>query len=81
MGTARENAKNEKYFFQYADEKLSDVITYRKNLIDAVKRHPKVTNNLEIQSFSTQSVTSERFKRFLAIAKAAGFTIYQVVRL
>ena len=81
MSTELENAKNEKYVFQYDGGCLSKVITYRSNLIKSIQAHSGSKNNESIKNFSTKSVTSERFETFIEIARNAGFTVYQVRKL
>lgn len=81
MSTEHENAKNELYTFQYENEPLSPIVTYRSNLIAAVQSHARAAQNAEIRNFSTVSVAEEKFERFLRIAKSAHFKIYKVVEL
>lgn len=81
MSTEHENAKNELYTFQYGNEPLSPIVTYRSNLIAAVQNHPQAAQNAGIRDFSTESVTDAKFERFLSIAKPAHFKIYKVVEL
>lgn len=77
----RENAKNEQYVFQYGNNSFSEVITYRKHLINSIKADPNAKDNTAIQSFSSESVTSTKLGTFIQIAKDAGYTIYKVEQL
>lgn len=77
----KENAKNEQYIFQHTNDCFSEVITYRKHLINKIKADPHAQENIGIQSFSAESVTSERFEAFIRIARNAGYTIYKVEKL
>ena len=81
MMVERENAKNEQYIVQYNDNPFSEVITYKKHLINNIKSHPKATQNLVIQNFSSESVNDEKFRKFIKIAQAAGYRIYKVINL
>ena len=51
MAIYKENAKNEQYVFQYRRGHLSEVITYRKHLINMIKDDPNTKDNTAIQSF------------------------------
>lgn len=77
----KENAQNEQYIFRYKSGCFSEVITYRKHLINKIKADTNAKENPEIQTFSSESVTSEKLEAFIRIAKAAGYTIYKVVKL
>ena len=77
----KENAKNEQYIFQYGDSCFSDVITYRKHLINSIKGDLRAKNDVAIQAYPSESVTDKRFEAFIKIAKEAGYTIYKVVKL
>lgn len=77
----KENAKNEQYIFQYKSGCFSEVITYRKHLINKIKADLNAQENVEIQAFSSENVTGEKLEAFIRIAKAAGYTIYKVVKL
>lgn len=77
----KENAKNEQYIFQYGDSCFSDVITYRKHLINRIKGDLRAKNDVAIQAYPSESVTDKRFEAFIKIAKEAGYTIYIVVKL
>lgn len=69
-----ENAKNEQYIFQYKNGCFSEVITYRKHLINKIKADLNTQENMAIQTFSSESVTSERFEAFIRIARNAGYS-------
>ena len=77
----KENANNEQYIFQYGDSCFSDVITYRKHLINRIKGDLRAKNDVAIQAYPSESVTDKRFEAFIKIAKEAGYTIYKVVKL
>lgn len=81
MPIDKEYAKNEQYIFQHNNGRFSVAITYRKHLINKIKADPNAKENMAIQTFSSESVTSEKFEAFIRIAKAAGYTIYKVVKL
>lgn len=76
----KENAKNEQYIFQHDNGLFSEVITYKKHLINKIKADQNAKDNAEIQTFSSESVTDERFGKFLKIAGEAGYTIYKVIK-
>lgn len=76
-----ENSKNNQYVFKYKDEPLSEVITYRKYVVKKIQEHEKSKSKSDIQTFSCESVSDERFSRFIRIAKDAGYTIYKVMKL
>ena len=76
-----ENAPNEQYIFQHNNDRFSEVITYRKHLINKIKADPNAKENRAIQTFSSESVTSERFEAFIRIARNAVYTIYKVEKL
>lgn len=73
-----ENSKNLQYVFQYKNDGLSEVITYKVHLINSIKADPNARENAAIQSFPSGSVTDQRFERFVQVAKDAGYTIYKV---
>lgn len=77
----KENAKNEQYIFQYKSGCFSEVITYRKHLINKIKADLHAKENMTIQTFSSESVTSERFEAFIRIARDAEYTVYKVEKL
>jgi tripartite-type tricarboxylate transporter receptor subunit TctC len=81
MSIERENAKNEQYIYRYKGGCFSEIITYRKHLINKIKNDPDMKENMKIQQFSSESVTSERFKSFIEIVKNTGYTIYKVEKL
>lgn len=81
MSIKNENSNNNLYIYRHADGNISEVITYRKYLIEEIKKHPSAKDNMEIQSFSPESVTNDKFEKFISIAKNARFTIYQVNEL
>lgn len=81
MSIEKENAKNEQYIFQYKCGCFGEVITYRKHLINKIKADPNAKENTTLQTFSSESVTSEKFEVFLRIAKDAGYNIYKVTKL
>lgn len=81
MSIYKENAKNEQYIFQYRHGHFSEVITYRKHLINMIKDDPNAKGNTEIQSFSSESVTIEKFEAFIITANNAGYVIYKVEKL
>ena len=81
MQIERENAKNEQYIFQYNNGSFSEVVTYKKHLINKIKSDPNAQKNAEIQAFSSENVTCEKLETFIRIAKAAGYTIYKVTKL
>mgnify|MGYP006949501058 FL=1 len=74
----KENSKNLQYVFQYKNDGLSEVITYKVHLINSIKADPNARKNAAIQSFPSGSVTDQRFERFVQVAKDAGYTIYKV---
>lgn len=77
----KENAQNEQYIFQHNNGRFSEVITYRKHLINKIKADPHAQENMAIQTFPSESVTSEKFEIFIRITEAAGYTIYKAVKL
>lgn len=77
----KENAKNEQYIFQYKSNCFSEVITYRKHLINRIKADTNAKENIAIQTFSSESVTSKKLEAFIQIAKNAGYVIYRVEKL
>lgn len=81
MSIEQENAKNEQYIFQYKGDYFSEVITYRKHLINKIKTNSNAIENTAIQTFSSESVTNTRFESFVLIASDAGYTIYKVEKL
>ena len=58
-----ENSKNLQYVFQYKNDGLSEVITYKVHLINSITAEPNAR---------------ERFERFVQVAKDAGYKIYKV---
>ena len=78
---AQKVQKNNQYVFKYKDEPLSEVITYRKYVVKKIQEHEKLKSNSDIQTFSCESVSDERFSRFIRLAKDAGYTIYKVMEL
>ena len=77
----KENAKNEQYIFRYKCGCFSEIITYRKYLINKIKADPNAKENTEIQTFSSESVTSEKLEAFIQVAKNAGYNIYKIAQL
>lgn len=77
----KENAKNEHHIFRYKNGCFSDLITYRKYLINKTKADPDAKENTAIQTFSSERITSEKLEAFIQIAKDAGYTIYKVEKL
>lgn len=70
--------KNEQYIFRYKSGCFSEVITYRKYLIKKIKADLNTKENMAIQTFSTERITSDKLEAFIQIAKDAGYTIYKV---
>lgn len=81
MPIDKENAKNNQYIFQYKSGCFSEVITYRKHLINKIKAEPNAKENMAIQAFPSESITSEKLEAFIQIAKDAGYVIYKVEKL
>ena len=77
----KENAKNEQYIFQYHNGCFSEVITYKKHLINKIKNDLNAKDSVEIQNFFSENVTDKKLEAFIKIAKDAGYTIYKVTRL
>ena len=71
----KENAKNEQYVFKYLNENISEVITYKKHVIINIKNHPAANDNADIQNFPSESVTDDKFDRFISVAGNARFKI------
>lgn len=74
----KENANNEQYIFQYGNSCFSEIITYRKHLINKIKADLNAKENMAIQTFSSESVTCDKLRAFIQIAKDAGYSIYKV---
>ena len=81
MSIERETVKNSQYIYKYKGNSFSNVITYKKHLINKIKGDPNTKENKEVQKFSAESVTDEKFATFVRIASDAGYTIYKVERL
>lgn len=81
MPTETENLKSNQYIFKYNNEAFSQTITYMKNVVEEIHKHPKSKSDLPIQKFSSESVTEQRFSEFVRLAKDAGYTIYKVMEL
>ena len=81
MSIEQENAKNAQYIYQYKCGCLSEVITYKKYLINKIKDDLNPKSNTAIQAFSSEGVTSGKFETFVQIASDAGYTIYKVEKL
>ena len=81
MPTETENLKSNQYIFKYNNEAFSQTITYMKNVVEEIHKHPKSKSSLPIQEFSSKSVTEQRFSEFDRLAKDAGYTIYKVMEL
>ncbi len=81
MPTETENLKSNQYIFKYNNEAFSQTITYMKNVVEEIHKHPKSKSSLPIQKFSSESVTEQRFSEFVRLAKDAGYTIYKVMEL
>ena len=81
MSVYNEDSKNNQYIFKYENDCFSEVITYRKYLIESIKSHPMAIKNEEVQNFSSLSVSDKRWEHFIRIARNAGYTIYKVEKL
>lgn len=81
MQSKEENALDNQYIFRYGNGPFSEVITYRKCLIDEIKKDANTMENHDIQNFSSKSVTDDKLEAFAEIADAAGYTIYKVQKL
>lgn len=81
MPTETENLKSNQYIFKYNNEAFSQTITYMKNVVEEIHKHPKSKSSLPIQEFSSKSVTEQRFSEFVRLAKDTGYTIYKVMEL
>lgn len=81
MPTKEENAPENQYIFRYKSGPFSEVITYRKSLIEEMKKDANALENQAIQNFSSSSVTSDRLEAFAEIARSAGYSIYKVQKL
>ena len=81
MPTETENLKSNQYIFKYNNEAFSQTITYMKNVVEEIHKHPKSKSSLPIQEFSSKSETEQRFSEFDRLAKDAGYTIYKVMEL
>lgn len=77
MQSKEENALDNQYIFRYGSGPFSEVITYRKCLIDEIKKDANTTENHDIQNFSSKSVTDDKLEAFAEIADAAGYTHLQ----
>ena len=81
MQSKEENALDNQYIFRHDSGSFSDVITYRKCLIDEIKKDANTMENHDIQNFSSKRVTDDKLEAFTEIAEAAGYTIYKVQKL
>ncbi len=50
-------------------------------MIKKIKADLNTKENMAIQPFSSESVTSERFEAFIKIARNTGYTIYKDEKL
>ena len=78
MSTSKENSNNNKYVFDYKHGSVSEIIAYRNNLIDTIKKTENARNIDEMQNFHYTSATDVVFHRFVRIAKDTGFHIYEL---
>ncbi len=81
MSIERENAKNAQYIYQYKGGCFSEVITYKKHLINKIKCDSNTKGNGAIHAFLPENVTDKKFEAFVQIASNAGYTIYKVEKL
>lgn len=81
MPTETEDSKNNQYIFKYNNEAFSQTITYMKNVVEEIQKHPKSKSSLPIQEFSSKSVTEQRFSEFVRLAKDAGYTILSLIHI
>lgn len=70
MQSKEENALDNQYIFRHGSGSFSDVITYRKCLIDEIKKGANTMENHDIQNFSSKSVTDDKLEAFTEIAEA-----------
>lgn len=77
----KEDFINEQYVFQYGSGCFSEVITYKKHLVNKIKSDLNAKENAAIQTFSSENVTGKKLEAFIRIAKDAGYTIYKVTKL
>lgn len=69
MQSKEENALDNQYIFRYGSGPFSEVITYRKCLIDEIKKDANTMENHDIQNFSSKSVTDDKLEAFAEIAE------------
>ena len=77
MGTEKEKAENDQYVFRYRDDPLSQIITYKINVIEEIKRRSDTLKNQEIQNISSV----REWKSFVEVAQKANYTIYKLRKI
>ena len=76
MSTKNEKSQNNLYLVWNEERNIYDIITYRNNVIEKIQEH--AGENIELKDFSSTSVTDERFKEFINVARKEGYIIYKL---
>lgn len=84
MSTKDEKSKNNQYIFRHKSGALGNIITYKKNLVDAIQKDVEAIDTEALkamQNFRFKNMTDARFEEFIENAKKAGYEIYKVMEL
>lgn len=81
MSTDNEKTSNNQYLLYNEKDDTKIIISYRTNVIKEVQQHLAQSNNLKIKNFSSESITDEKFKKFLIYAKEFGYSVYKLEKL
>ena len=49
--------------------------------LEEIQKCAHLSESIEMNDFSSASVTDERFEEFINIARNAGYSIYKIIRL
>lgn len=81
MSTENEQTSNNQYLIWNEEKNIKKIVTYKSNVIKEIQYCVDSNENMEINCFSSKSVTDEKFQNFIRIAEKAGYTIYKVTKL
>lgn len=81
MLTENENSPNNLYLIWNEERNIKKIVTYRCNVIKEIQKVTASNESDEVNSFSSASVTDERFEEFINLARNVGYSIYKIIRL
>ncbi|MGN0530766.1 MAG: hypothetical protein ACI4IH_06735 [Eubacterium sp.] len=81
MLTENENSPNNLYLIWNEERNIKKIVTYKCNIIKEVQNCTQLSERIDMNDFSSTSVTDEKFEEFIKVARKAGYRIYKIIRL